>query len=406
MADDHDAAAEDQRPTAEAAAHRAKDARRAEEGRLRAAALDAYEHAHEALWAQATAVVNVKALIPVLLDQATNTYTKWRGMFLTVLGKYALTRHVLEDEAFPSRPAWVQANCCVLTWIYSTVSGDLQQSLMMRQGPARGAWCYLEDEFLGQRESRALLLETKFRNFRQESLRITDYCRQLESMAASLAEFGDPIDDRQMVLTLLRGLGGKFRQMVSILKMHRPFPTFAEARAHLLLELEIDARPPSPPSALVAATLRDAAPGAPAPPRPGAHPPACPSVPNGQRNGRRRGRGGRNGHHQGQPTPPGARQGGAPRHASVLRASLGWHCTVVAIRSVRAPTTAASIQRSTTIQRLWQFLRRSIPSVRYALRGNWSPWFPGARTGVPSGALEPHSRRSMASGRPCTLSTP
>jgi hypothetical protein len=81
-------------------------------------------------------------------------------------------------------------------------------------------------------------------------------------MAASLAEFGDPISDRQMVLTLLRGLGGKFRHMVSILKMHRPFPTFAEARAHLLLEeLEIDARPPSPPSALVAAAPRHATPG-------------------------------------------------------------------------------------------------------------------------------------------------
>ena len=62
-----------------------------------------------------------------------NTYSKWRGMFLTVLGKYALTRHVLDDEAFPSRPAWVQADCVVLTWIYGTVSNDLQQSLMMRQ---------------------------------------------------------------------------------------------------------------------------------------------------------------------------------------------------------------------------------------------------------------------------------
>ncbi|XP_066391779.1 uncharacterized protein [Miscanthus floridulus] len=314
MADDDDAAAaakaaEDQRLAAEAEARRAEDARRAEEARLRAAALDEYERAHEALWAQATAVVNVKALIPVILDQATNTYTKWRGMFLTILGKYALTRHVLEDEAFSSRPAWGQADCCVLTWIYSTVSSDLQQSLMMRQGPARGAWCYLEDEFLDQKESRALLLETKFHNFRQESLSITDYCRQLESMTASLAEFGNPIGDRQMVLTLLRGLGGKFRHMVSILKMHRPFPTFTEARTHLLLEeLEINARPPSPPSALIAATPRPAAPGAPAPPCPRAPPPACPPAPNGQCTGRHRGRGGRNGQQQGQSVLP----GGAP----------------------------------------------------------------------------------------------
>ncbi|XP_066373358.1 uncharacterized protein [Miscanthus floridulus] len=194
MADDADAAAA--AAAAKEAEDRRQEARRAEEARLHAAALDAYESAHEALSAQATAIVNVKALIPIVLDHATNTYSKWRGMFLAVLGKYALTRHVLNDEAFPSRPAWVQANCVILTWIYGTVSNDLQQSLMMWQRPARSAWCYLEDEFLCQRESRALLLETQFRNFRQDALSITDYCRRLESMATSLAEFGDPIGDR------------------------------------------------------------------------------------------------------------------------------------------------------------------------------------------------------------------
>ena len=34
-------------------------------------------------------------------------------------------------------------------------------------------------------------------------------------MVASLAEFGDPIGDRQLVLTLFRGLNAKFRHMVS-----------------------------------------------------------------------------------------------------------------------------------------------------------------------------------------------
>lgn len=100
---------------------------------------------------------------------------------------------------------------------------------MMRQRPARGAWRYLEDTFLGQKESHALLLETQFHNLRQDSMSITDYCRRLESMAASLAELSDPTEDRRMVLTLLRGLSGKFRHMVSILKLHQPFSMFAQA---------------------------------------------------------------------------------------------------------------------------------------------------------------------------------
>ncbi|XP_072954293.1 uncharacterized protein [Typha angustifolia] len=295
----------------------AEQARKDEEARLHIEALDKFEAAHEAIWAQATAVVNVKALIPVILDKATNTYTKWRGLFLTVLGKYALTHHVLKDEALPERPTWLQADCVVLTWIYGTISSDLQQSLMIRQRPAREAWCYLEDEFLGQKESRALLLETQFRNLRQDSLSITDFCRRLETMAASLAEFGDPIGDRQMVLTLLRGLNGKFRHMVTILKMHRPFPTFTEARTHLLLEeLEIDARPPSPPAALVMTPVASG----PTPPsntprqvnQMAPHRPSgAPSGSGGQRsNNRRRGRGGRGGQQQlpGSGAPPGVGQ--------------------------------------------------------------------------------------------------
>lgn len=64
-------------------------------------------------------------MIPIVLDKATSTYTKWRGMFMTVLGKYALTTHVTSDEVFPDRPVWVQVDCVVLSWIFATVSGDL-----------------------------------------------------------------------------------------------------------------------------------------------------------------------------------------------------------------------------------------------------------------------------------------
>ena len=79
-------------------------------------------------------------------------------------GKYNLKPHVLSDDSYPDRSAWSTMDCCVLTWIYGTVSNDLQQSLMIREPGARAAWLYLEDEFLRQRESRALLLEAEFRN--------------------------------------------------------------------------------------------------------------------------------------------------------------------------------------------------------------------------------------------------
>ncbi|XP_020406738.1 uncharacterized protein [Zea mays] len=101
--------ADDAATTATAAAAKAAEECRltAEAARIEQACLDKFKAAHEAIWAQATAVVNVKALIPVILDKVANTYTKWRGLFLTVLGKYALTHHILMDEVFLERPAWL-----------------------------------------------------------------------------------------------------------------------------------------------------------------------------------------------------------------------------------------------------------------------------------------------------------
>ncbi|XP_066385139.1 uncharacterized protein [Miscanthus floridulus] len=161
--------------------------------------------------------------------------------------------------------------------------------------------------------SRALLLEAKLCSVKQGTLSITDYCRRLETMVASLAEFGDPIGDRQLVLTLFRGLNEKFCHMVSNMKMQRPFPTFDGARTLLLLE-EIDlnnitaddthATPPAP-SALVTAPT-------PPPQRPPTPAPAGSGTPAGSHNPHRHGRSGKS-----------SGGTGGPRHGGGAPSGLG-----------------------------------------------------------------------------------
>jgi hypothetical protein len=92
----------------------------------RDATLDALEAKHAAVHAQALAVVNVKVLIPITLDRTANNYDRWCKHFLVILGKYALTDHVLTDVAYPGWSAWVQMDCTILTWIYTTIALDLQ----------------------------------------------------------------------------------------------------------------------------------------------------------------------------------------------------------------------------------------------------------------------------------------
>ena len=114
----------------------------------RAKALDEYEAKHVDVHSAAIAVLNIKVLVPVVLDRAANNYNRWRSLFLVVLGKYTLTDHVLTDVVNADRPAWVQMDCTVLTWIYGTINADLQQSTMLKNPNAHIAWLHLEDEFL------------------------------------------------------------------------------------------------------------------------------------------------------------------------------------------------------------------------------------------------------------------
>lgn len=53
-----------------------------------------------ALHAQALGILNVRALVPVVLDLAAPSFSKWRCLMLLALGKYALAG----DDAFPAVP--------------------------------------------------------------------------------------------------------------------------------------------------------------------------------------------------------------------------------------------------------------------------------------------------------------
>ena len=84
----------------------------------------------------------------------------------------------------------------------------------------------------------------------------------MKGMADALGDLSGVIQDRTLVLNILRGLSPKCNHMKALLKRSRPFPTFSEVRNDLVLE-ELTMVPPSsqPPTALLA-TQKAAAPSA------------------------------------------------------------------------------------------------------------------------------------------------
>ena len=74
----------------------------------------------------------------------------------------------------------------------------------MSDDMAHRIWGALEAQFLGNRHTRILYLETAFRQLAQGDLSVDEYCRKMKTMADSLRTLGAPITDESLVLNLQR----------------------------------------------------------------------------------------------------------------------------------------------------------------------------------------------------------
>jgi len=238
----------------------------------RSVSSDAAAIAH--LHTQAAAVQNIKNLVPIVLELQSPLYSKWRGYVLLTLGQFHLTDNVLEDVPPLNDPAWPRMDCVVVSWLFNSISPDVLDIIHEHTGiSARMAWLRIEQQFLGNQESQALILDAEFRNLSQGALSIDDYCRTMKNKADALAALGEPVTDRTHVLNVLRGLNERFQFMSQLITRQRPFPSFTDVRSDLhLAELNMAQSTP-PPSAFVASPSSKVA----ATPRP----PQGPSFPGG-----------------------------------------------------------------------------------------------------------------------------
>jgi hypothetical protein len=160
-----------------------------------------------------------------------------------------------------------------------------------------------------------MLLDAEFRTLCQGALSVDEYCRKMKNMADALADLGEPVLDRTLVLNVLRGLNERFQFMSQLVTRQKPFPSFGDVRADLrLAELNM-ASPSAPPSALITAPSSKPSTPSPAPQRPPqpargqqlghtTAPPRLPQAAGGQQSG--------NGNNRGRRRRGGRGQGGAP----------------------------------------------------------------------------------------------
>jgi hypothetical protein len=152
---------------------------------------------------QATAVLNVRQLVNIILDSASTNYTSWRDLMEQALQRYVLIKHV--NDALSNDLGWIRMDSVVLKWISSSILADLHQVVWERGCTARHLWLAIENQFLGNHEQRTFHFDAAFRTFVQGGLSINEYCRKFKAMADDLADLDAPVEDCILVLIILRG---------------------------------------------------------------------------------------------------------------------------------------------------------------------------------------------------------
>jgi hypothetical protein len=100
----------------------------------------------------------------------------------------------------------------------------------------RRLWLTIENQFLDNREQCTLHLDATFHTFVQGDLSINEYCHKFKAMTDGLANLSALVDDRILILNILRGLNQRFEHVGSVIRRYSPFSNFLKVRDDLLLE--------------------------------------------------------------------------------------------------------------------------------------------------------------------------
>ena len=184
-------------------------------------------------------MVNVKTHIPMTLELRPSNYTKWSTAFNAMCGKFGLLSHLDVVSPTPTDDAWVQADFCIRSWIFGTVSDSvLNLAMTGAQQTAGQLWTAIAALYQANKAPRAVFLSHEFHSLTQGDSSIDEYCVRMKEAADNLRDVGQTITESNLVLNLLRGLNEKYQSVADNIAAQEPL-TFAVARNQLLKELRL-----------------------------------------------------------------------------------------------------------------------------------------------------------------------
>ncbi|CAN6252007.1 unnamed protein product [Urochloa humidicola] len=170
------------------------------------------------------------------LELRFGNYTKWSSFFEAKCGKFGLMRHI--DGTTPTTnldAAWMQADCCVRSWIYGTISESVLDFAMALNQSACQLWVAIQQHFQTNQAPLTIYLSHDFHSMTQGDLSIEEYNQKMKQAVDRLHDVGQPISEPNLILNLLRRINPKFSTTADFIAATADM-TFTKAVDHLSLK--------------------------------------------------------------------------------------------------------------------------------------------------------------------------
>ncbi|KAB5531934.1 hypothetical protein DKX38_018604 [Salix brachista] len=149
--------------------------------------------------------------------------------------KFTSTEHKNQGIVNPGYMVWQYKDQTVLGWIISSLSPAVVSTIYGLE-TSRLAWQALGARFAAPSTSRISLIKRKLQSLQQGSMQCQEFLDAVKALADELSVVGKPIEDSDLILSVLNGLNSSFHSFVTtyMLMAKEKSMSFSDFHAELL----------------------------------------------------------------------------------------------------------------------------------------------------------------------------
>ncbi|KAF4384398.1 hypothetical protein F8388_004631 [Cannabis sativa] len=135
------------------------------------------------------------------------------GLDDILLGGHSPPERLVNGQTNPEFTIWKRKDQLLLSWLRSSMSESVLGSLAQFQS-SYTAWRALEQRYASQSKARILQIKSQLSTIQKGNLSISDYLDKVKILADSLSVAGTPMEENDLIMHLLNGLGPEFDPVV------------------------------------------------------------------------------------------------------------------------------------------------------------------------------------------------